>query len=92
MNYLIYYCVKLVFQPVQPNESHSDGVLPTPESNKTQVVDSKTGNNNFSQHNLPTDMFNDNFSVKSESNSIYDVDTSPNHVAEDMINIDSVGK
>lgn len=56
------------------------------------MVDSKTANNNFGQHNLPTDMFNDNFSVKSESNSMYDVDTSPNHVAEDMINIDSIGK
>jgi INO80 complex subunit E len=71
-----------------PNESHPDVALPS-ESCKIQAADSKSS---FSQHNLPTDMFNDNFSVKSESNSIYDLETSPSHVSEDMINVDSIGK
>jgi len=55
------------------------------------MAEPKSGNS-FNQHGLATDMFNDTFSVKSESNSMYDIDTSPNNIAEDMINVDSVGK
>lgn len=55
-----------------------------PESSKT-LTDTKT-TVAFNQHNLPTDMFNDNFSVKNE----YDMDKSPNNIVEDMI--DGVGK
>lgn len=80
---------KYCFQSLQSNEPHSDNVLATAESSKT---DAKSGNNALGQHNIPTDIFNDSFSVKSESNSIYDVDTSPSHVSEDMINVDSIGK
>jgi len=55
------------------------------------MAEPKSGNS-FSQHSLATDMFNDTFSAKSESNSMYDIDTSPNNIAEDMINVDSIGK
>lgn len=83
--------VMCFFQASQSNESHSDSVLPIPDG-KNQLVDSKTGNNSFGQHGMPSDVFNDNFSVKSESNSMYDMDTSPSHGAEDMISVDSIGK
>lgn len=82
--------VKIFFQPLQSNESHSNNVLSTAESSKT-IAESKSGNS-FSQHGLATDMFNDTFSVKSESNSMYDIDTSPNNIPEDMINVDGIGK
>ncbi|KAL5233432.1 hypothetical protein ACI65C_000842 [Semiaphis heraclei] len=76
--------------PLQTNESHSNSALSTAENSKT-MAEPKSGNN-FSQHSLATDMFNDTFSVKSESNSMYDIDTSPNNVAEDMISVDSIRK
>lgn len=79
------------FQPLQTHEPHSDSVMSTSESSKT-LADSKSSNSNFAQHNLPADVFSDNFSVKSESNSMYDIDTSPSNVAEDMISVDSIGK
>jgi len=82
--------VKIFFQPLQSNESHPNNVLSTPESSKS-MAEPKSGNS-FSQHSLATDMFNDTFSAKSESNSMYDIDTSPNNIAEDMINVDSIGK
>lgn len=76
--------------PLQSNESHPNNVLSTAESSKS-MAEPKSGNS-FSQHSLATDMFNDTFSAKSESNSMYDIDTSPNNIAEDMINVDSIGK
>jgi len=85
---------KSVPTPLQPNEPHADTVSSTPDSSKTSA-DTKTTTTNsqaFGQHNLSTDAFNDNFSVKSESNSMYDMDMSPSNVAEDAINVDGVGK
>ncbi|XP_022168695.1 INO80 complex subunit E-like [Myzus persicae] len=76
--------------PLQSNEPHSNSVLSTAESSK-KMGEPKSGNN-FGQHSLKTEMFNDTFSVKSESNSMYDIDTSPNNTAEDMISVDSIGK
>lgn len=81
---------KLAPMTLQSNESHSNSVLSATESSKT-MTESKPGNN-FSQHSLSTDMFNDTFSGKSESNGMYDMETSPNNIAEDMINVDSIGK
>lgn len=86
----MYSCVKNFFQPLQSNESHSNNTSSTAESSKT-AVEPKSGNS-LCQHSLATDMFNDTFSAKSESNSMYDIDTSPNNIAEDMINVDSIGK
>lgn len=48
--------------------------------------------NNFSQNSSATDMFNDTFSVKSDSNSMCDVDTSPNNITKDIISVDSMEK
>lgn len=83
--------VQFVFQPLQTNEHHVDGKLQIPESSK--LVESKLGNNNFNQHSLPSNMFNENFTVKIEPpDSMYDMDTPPSHAAEDMSNVDGIRK
>ncbi|XP_050427897.1 INO80 complex subunit E [Adelges cooleyi] len=68
--------------------------LTTPENCAKQLLDQKPATNNFALHNLRTDLsqFPENFSVKTESNGIFDMDTSPNHVSEDMISVDSITK
>ncbi|CAI6363696.1 unnamed protein product [Macrosiphum euphorbiae] len=57
--------------PLQSNESHSNNTSSTAESSKT-VVEPKSGNS-LCQHSLATDMFNDTFSAKSESNSTFTI-------------------
>lgn len=63
-------------------------VLSMAEVSKT-LDDSQSGDNSICQHNLQAHMLNDDFSVKKELKSIYDVNTSS--YADDDTMIDVVG-
>ncbi|XP_050522526.1 INO80 complex subunit E [Daktulosphaira vitifoliae] len=76
-------------QPI-PSSDMSSELISTPETSKPS--NDQKSITNFSHHTLPSKIFNDNFSVNSKSNGVYDMDTSPNHISEDILNVDSIIK